>query len=268
VFNARHWTTAGALIGRGQQCQNFSNMQTVAQVFKTSTRGSHVHPVNVLRAVCLSTNVPEVVVTHSTRETLRERLAEDEKNNTVVGFTTKGSKKSLPKPAWLKASPPGGENYNRLRDTVRSLKLATVCEEAKCPNIGECWGGKEGAATATIMIMGDTCTRGCSFCSVKTSRAPAPLDPQEPSNVAEAIAQWGLHYVVLTSVDRDELADQGAGHFAETVRQIKQRTPKLLVECLTPDFRGNKDLVGMVATSGLDVFAHNVSLVVVVLPCC
>jgi lipoic acid synthetase len=190
---------------------------------------------------------------------LRERLSEDEKNNAVVGFSSKGSKKSLPKPAWLKAAPPGGENYNRLRDTVRSLKLATVCEEAKCPNIGECWGGKEGTATATIMIMGDTCTRGCSFCSVKTSRAPAPLDPMEPTNVAEAIASWGLHYVVLTSVDRDELADQGAGHFAETVKQIKRRTPKLLVECLTPDFRGNKELIGMVATSGLDVFAHNVS---------
>lgn len=169
---------------------------------------------------------PEVVVTQTTREALREKLEQDEKNNVVVGFSTKGSKKTLPKPAWLKAKPPRGENYNRLRDTVRSLKLATVCEEAKCPNIGECWGGKEGTATATIMIMGDTCTRGCSFCSVKTSRAPAALDPHEPVNVAEAVAGWGLDYVVLTSVDRDELPDQGAGHFAETVRQMKKRTPK------------------------------------------
>lgn len=219
-----------------------------------------------LNVVCLSKNylstsnaaLDNVVVTKTTRESLREKLSEDEKNNTVVGFSTKGSKKTLPKPAWLKAEPPRGENYNRLRDTVRSLKLATVCEEAKCPNIGECWGGKEGTATATIMIMGDTCTRGCSFCSVKTSRAPAPLDPQEPTNVADAVAQWGLDYVVLTSVDRDELADQGANHFAETVRQMKIRSPKLLVECLTPDFRGNKELIAMVATSGLDVFAHNV----------
>lgn len=201
---------------------------------------------------------PEVVVTQTTREALRNKLEQDEKNNVVVGFSTKGSKKTLPKPAWLKAEPPRGENYNRLRDTVRSLKLATVCEEAKCPNIGECWGGKEGTATATIMIMGDTCTRGCSFCSVKTSRAPAALDPHEPVNVAEAVAGWGLDYVVLTSVDRDELPDQGAGHFAETVRQMKKRTPKLLIECLTPDFRGNKDLIATVATSGLDVFAHNV----------
>ena len=185
---------------------------------------------------------------------------EDEKNDAVVGFK-KGSKKTLPKPDWLKAEPPRGDNYNRLRDTVRSLKLATVCEEAKCPNIGECWGGKEGTATATIMIMGDQCTRGCSFCSVKTSRTPAPLDPMEPTNVAEAVAQWGLDYVVLTSVDRDELADQGAGHFANTVKQMKLRTPKLLVECLTPDFRGNKELIALVATSGLDVFAHNVSSV-------
>ena len=103
---------------------------------------------------------------------------------------------------------PSGENYLRLRDTVRTLKLATVCEEAKCPNIGECWGGSDGTATATIMIMGDTCTRGCSFCAVKTSRAPPALDPHEPDNVATAVVAWGLDYVVLTSVDRDELPDQ------------------------------------------------------------
>lgn len=195
----------------------------------------------------------------TTREKLREKLLADEKNNINIGFNSKGSKKSLPKPSWLKAEPPKGENYLRLKDTVRSLKLATVCEEAKCPNIGECWGGKEGTATATIMIMGDTCTRGCSFCSVKTSRNPLPLDPNEPYNVADAITQWGLDYVVLTSVDRDELSDQGANHFAQTVKQIKIKNPKMLVECLTPDFRGNKDLVSLVATSGLDVFAHNVS---------
>ena len=221
--------------------------------------------INISRCALLSTSnspLSNPVVTHSTRESLRQKLEDDEKNNVVVGFSNKGSKKSLPKPSWLKAEPPRGENYNRLKDTVRSLKLATVCEEARCPNIGECWGGKEGTATATIMIMGDTCTRGCSFCSVKTSRKPAPLDPHEPTNVAEAIAQWGLHYVVLTSVDRDELPDQGAGHFAETVRQIKKRTPELLVECLTPDFRGNKELIETVATSGLDVFAHNVSVII------
>ena len=174
--------------------------------------------------------------------------------------TSKGSKKVLPKPAWLKAEIPRGENYERLRNTVRSLKLATVCEEARCPNIGECWGGAKGTATATIMIMGDTCTRGCSFCSVKTSRKPTPLEPMEPDNVSQAVGQWGLDYVVLTSVDRDELPDQGAHHFAKTVRLLKQRVPNILVECLTPDFRGQLELVEVVARSGLDVFAHNISL--------
>ncbi|KAG5185126.1 hypothetical protein JKP88DRAFT_208059 [Tribonema minus] len=165
------------------------------------------------------------------------------------------------KPPWLKAVPTQGENYQKLRDTVRELGLATVCEEAKCPNIGECWGGKEGTATATIMIMGDTCTRGCSFCAVKTSRAPPPLDPEEPEKVAKAIAAWGLDYVVLTSVDRDDIEDQGAAHFAKTVSNLKERRPKMLVECLTPDFRGEKDLIAQVALSGLDVYAHNVETV-------
>eukprot|EP00607_Mallomonas_marina_P008334 CAMPEP_0182418844 /NCGR_PEP_ID=MMETSP1167-20130531/3218_1 /TAXON_ID=2988 /ORGANISM="Mallomonas Sp, Strain CCMP3275" /LENGTH=329 /DNA_ID=CAMNT_0024593279 /DNA_START=291 /DNA_END=1280 /DNA_ORIENTATION=+ len=197
-------------------------------------------------------------------EALRNRLAEEDnidKSKENVVIKTKGSKKSLPKPAWLKAEVPRGENYTRLRDTVRSLKLATVCEEARCPNIGECWGGEKGTATATIMIMGDTCTRGCSFCSVKTSRTPPPLDPMEPINTAKAIASWGLDYVVLTSVDRDELPDQGASHFANTVREIKRESPHVLVECLTPDFRGERELISQVAKSGLDVFAHNLETV-------
>jgi len=180
----------------------------------------------------------------------------------VVGLTKhQGGKKNPVKPSWLKAEMPRGENYERLRSTVRSLKLATVCEEARCPNIGECWGGAKGTATATIMIMGDTCTRGCSFCSVKTSRKPPPLDPNEPESVSKAIAEWGLDYVVLTSVDRDELEDQGANHFAQTVRLLKQKSPHILVECLTPDFRGQQQLISLVATSGLDVFAHNVETV-------
>lgn len=193
----------------------------------------------------------------STRmDELRKRLADDEK---VV--VKKGSKKTLPKPSWLKAEVPRGENYESLKTTVRSLKLATVCEEAKCPNIGECWGGEKGTATATIMIMGDECTRGCSFCSVKTSRKPAPLDPNEPENVAQAISSWGLDYVVLTSVDRDELPDQGSGHFALTVQKLKEKIPSILVECLTPDFRGIPEHTHTVATSGLDVYAHNLETV-------
>jgi len=174
----------------------------------------------------------------------------------------KRSKKILPKPLWLKAKPADSENYQRLRSTVRELGLATVCEEARCPNIGECWGGGEdGTATATIMIMGDTCTRGCRFCSVKTSRAPPPLDPEEPEKVSSAIAKWGLDYVVLTSVDRDDLEDQGSNHFAEVVEKLKEKKPDLLVEALTPDFQGNKDLIRTVSTSGLDVFAHNMETV-------
>jgi lipoic acid synthetase len=198
----------------------------------------------------------------TTREGVRQQIAVEEALGINVFKTTnKGSKKTLPKPAWLKAEAPTGENYTKLRDTVRTLNLATVCEEARCPNIGECWGGKEGTATATIMIMGDTCTRGCAFCSVKTSRNPPPLDPDEPENVSKAIAAWGLDYVVLTSVDRDELEDQGSGHFAKTVSLLKEKSPKLLVECLTPDFRGDVSLISAVAKSGLNVYAHNMETV-------
>ncbi|OEU12380.1 lipoic acid synthetase [Fragilariopsis cylindrus CCMP1102] len=172
------------------------------------------------------------------------------------------SSKILPKPKWLRVQPADSDNYRELRKTVRKLGLATVCEEARCPNIGECWGGgKDKTATATIMIMGDTCTRGCRFCSVKTSRKPPPLDPEEPEKVSSAIAKWGLDYVVLTSVDRDDLEDQGSNHFREVIQKLKEKKPDLLVEALTPDFQGNEELIQNVATSGLDVFAHNVETV-------
>ncbi|XP_053712834.1 lipoyl synthase, mitochondrial-like [Synchiropus splendidus] len=165
-------------------------------------------------------------------------------------------------PPWLKTEIPIGKNYNKLKNTLRDLNLHTVCEEARCPNIGECWGGGEYAtATATIMLMGDTCTRGCRFCSVKTARQPPPLDPDEPFNTAKAIAAWGLDYVVLTSVDRDDISDGGAEHFAKTVSHLKERNPHILVECLTPDFRGDLAAVGKIAVSGLDVYAHNVETV-------
>lgn len=167
------------------------------------------------------------------------------------------------KPEWLKRTIPGGEKFSDIRNKLRELNLSTVCEEAKCPNIGECWGGKDGhAATATIMLMGDTCTRGCRFCAVKTSRAPPPLDPNEPENTAKAIAAWGIDYVVLTSVDRDDLPDMGAAHIAKTIRHLKEKTEgRLLVEALVPDFQGQRDLIQQVATSGLDVFAHNIETV-------
>ncbi|KAK3363302.1 hypothetical protein B0T25DRAFT_513350 [Lasiosphaeria hispida] len=174
-----------------------------------------------------------------------------------------GRKRTMTRlPEWLKTPIPSAgtnPNYAKIKADLRGLNLHTVCEEARCPNIGECWGGSNKAsATATIMLMGDTCTRGCRFCSVKTSRTPAPLDTHEPENTAEALARWGLGYVVLTSVDRDDLADGGAHHFAETIRRIKQKKPTLLVEALTGDFRGDLDMVKVVAESGLDVYAHNV----------
>ncbi|KAK4245607.1 hypothetical protein C7999DRAFT_16205 [Corynascus novoguineensis] len=184
----------------------------------------------------------------------------------VVG--PEGRKRTITRlPEWLKTPiPSAGSNPNfaKIKADLRGLGLHTVCEEARCPNIGECWGGSAGgkaAATATIMLMGDTCTRGCRFCSVKTSRAPPPLDPHEPENTAEALARWGLGYVVLTSVDRDDLADGGARHFAETIRKIKVKKPTMLVEALTGDFGGDLDMVKIVAESGLDVYAHNVETV-------
>lgn len=165
-------------------------------------------------------------------------------------------------PKWLKVPIPKGRNFTKLKNDVKGLKLHTVCEEARCPNIGECWGGTDKSkATATIMLMGDTCTRGCRFCSVKTNRAPAPLDPHEPENTAEAIARWGLGYVVLTTVDRDDLSDGGAYHFADTVRRIKQKAPHILVETLSGDFRGDLKMATVLATSGVDVFAHNLETV-------
>eukprot|EP00871_Galdieria_phlegrea_P002627 jgi/Galph1/3365/GphlegSOOS_G2063.1 len=169
--------------------------------------------------------------------------------------------RSPQKPSWLKVKAAGDhalqEEYSRLKDSLRGLNLHTVCEEARCPNIGECWGG----GTATIMLMGDTCTRGCRFCSIKTSRTPPPLDAEEPEKVSSAIAQWGLTYVVLTSVDRDDLSDGGARHLQKTVQALKRKQPDLLVELLSPDFGGILDNVSLVVNSGVDVFAHNVETV-------
>ncbi|KAH3902262.1 lipoate synthase SCDLUD_002079 [Saccharomycodes ludwigii] len=165
-------------------------------------------------------------------------------------------------PSWLKVPIPKGTNFHKLKKDVKELKLSTVCEEAKCPNIGECWGGRDKSkATATIMLLGDTCTRGCRFCSVKTNRTPAKPDPMEPENTAEAISRWGLGYVVLTTVDRDDLIDGGAKHLAETVIKIKQKAPQILVETLSGDFRGDLTLVDIMAQSGLDVYAHNLETV-------
>ena len=178
----------------------------------------------------------------------------------TVQIGPEGRKRSHTRlPEWLKTPIPSNNNYKKIKNDLRGLGLHTVCEEAKCPNISDCWGGSDKSeATATIMLMGDTCTRGCRFCSVKTSRAPPPLDPHEPENTAEALSRWGLGYVVLTMVDRDDLIDGGARHCAETIIKIKQKSPSTLVEALTGDYSGDLEQVAVVARSGLDVYAHNV----------
>jgi lipoyl synthase len=161
-----------------------------------------------------------------------------------------------PKPAWLKVRAPGGETYTRLKQTLRSLDLYTVCEEARCPNVGECWT----AGTATIMLLGHTCTRGCRFCAVTTGNPRGAYDPREPEHVARAIAQLGLKYVVLTMVDRDDLIDGGAAQVARTVEGLRERCPELLVETLVGDFRGRLGDVDSVMRSAPAVFAHNVEV--------
>lgn len=161
------------------------------------------------------------------------------------------------KPRWLKAPLASGENYDFVRRTVREHRLATVCEEAKCPNIGECWN----AGTATIMLMGEVCTRACRFCAVDTGNPRGWLDPEEPRNTARTVALMKLRYVVLTSVNRDDLPDGGAAHFAAAVRAIKEISPQTAVEALTPDFQGVMADVETVVDSGLEVFAQNVETV-------
>lgn len=169
------------------------------------------------------------------------------------------------KPDWLKMQPPAGQEFTGIKQTLREHDLHTVCEEANCPNLGECWSGRnngtEGSGgTATFMLMGDKCSRGCNFCDVTTGGMES-LDPDEPTNVAKAIAEIGLDYVVLTSVDRDDLPDQGASHFAETIREIKQRHPGILVEVLIPDFQGEEEHVQKIIDANPDVIAHNVETV-------
>jgi lipoic acid synthetase len=164
---------------------------------------------------------------------------------------------ALRKPAWLRAPLASGPQFAVVRQIVREHRLSTVCEEAKCPNIGECWN----AGTATIMLMGAVCTRACRFCAVDTGNPRGWLDQEEPENVARSVELMGLKYVVLTSVDRDDLPDGGSGHYAAAIRAIKRRNPDTAVEALTPDFQGVMHDVRTVVDSGLDVFAQNVETV-------
>jgi len=162
-----------------------------------------------------------------------------------------------PKPAWLKVRAPGGERYNELKATFRSLDLHTVCEEARCPNVGECWS--EG--TATVMLLGDTCTRGCRFCAVATGQPRGAVDVREPEHVARALSRMPLQYVVMTMVDRDDLIDGGAEHVAKTVRRLKELRPDMLVETLVGDFSGHHGPVDVTVDARPDVWAHNIEVV-------
>jgi len=162
-----------------------------------------------------------------------------------------------PKPSWLKVRAPGGERFTQLKETLRALDLHTVCEEAHCPNVGECWA--EG--TATVMLLGDVCTRGCRFCAVTTGDPRGAVDVREPEHVARAIAQLGLRYVVLTMVDRDDLLDGGASHVARTVTRLRELVPDLLVETLLGDFGGHLGYVDTTVEARPDVWAHNLEVV-------
>jgi lipoic acid synthetase len=170
---------------------------------------------------------------------------------------SENTQERLPKPKWLRIVNQTTPAYSKVKDQVQKHRLATVCEEAKCPNIAECWSH----GTATIMLMGAVCTRACRFCSVDTGNPHGWLDKDEPENSANTVAIMNLDYVVLTSVDRDDLPDGGANHYAETIRAIKRRCPKTKVEALTPDFQGNTKDVAVLLDSGVDVFAQNVETV-------
>jgi lipoyl synthase len=162
----------------------------------------------------------------------------------------------IKKPAWLRVRTPAGENYTQVKQSLRYLNLHTVCEEARCPNISECWG----AGTATIMIMGDICSRGCRFCAVNSGK-PVLLDTGEPERVAKAIKEWGLRYVVITSVCRDDLEDGGAEHIAKTIKAIKLLCPTIIVESLIPDFRGDEGSIIKIVKSEPEVISHNIETV-------
>lgn len=163
---------------------------------------------------------------------------------------------SLIRPSWLKMKIPSGENYVKVKKTIQKYNLHTVCEEASCPNVSECWD----SGTATIMIMGDVCSRGCKFCNVSTGK-PFELDIEEPQNVAQAIKDWNLRYVVITSVCRDDLLDEGSEHFAKTIQCIKSECPNTVVESLIPDFSGNEKFIETIVKVNPTVIGHNIETV-------
>lgn len=164
---------------------------------------------------------------------------------------------ALPRPPWLRARVPGGGNYSRIQGLIGGLRLHTVCKSANCPNVGECWN----AGTATFMINGEVCTRSCTFCNIATGRPTAPPDPDEPRRVAEAARMMNLDYVVITSVNRDELRDGGAGQFAAVIRAVREALPAARIETLIPDFKGEREPLECVFTARPDILNHNVETV-------
>ncbi|MCS5552279.1 MAG: lipoyl synthase [SAR324 cluster bacterium] len=172
-------------------------------------------------------------------------------------MTTVPAKHYSKKPPWLKVPFPGGDRYSWIKSRSTRLNLSTVCEEANCPNIGECWNG----GTATFMLMGETCTRGCRFCAVKSAKYPPALDADEPSKLAGTIKKMNLNYVVLTTVNRDDFQDQGASHIARCIKATQRTSPRLLIEMLMPDFRGEKELVQQIIDASPAVLAHNLETV-------
>jgi lipoic acid synthetase len=192
----------------------------------------------------------------------KNKKSREEDNDDLDSLVRPKVGAEMPKgrPSWFRVPAPSqakDSRYEEVKNSLGELTLNTVCEEAQCPNIGECWSG----GTGTIMLLGDTCTRGCMFCAVNTDTKPPPPDPFEPFKTADAVVKWGVDYIVMTSVDRDDLEDGGAGHFALTVQLLKEKKPEMLVECLVSDFQGNLTSVDTLALSGLDVYAHNVETV-------
>ncbi|TFH88134.1 lipoyl synthase [Billgrantia azerbaijanica] len=201
-------------------------------------------------------------------EETAKRIPSGEKFRTEHGFAAikdgikqrhQAEERSDPgrKPQWLRAQIPGGGRFEAVKKNVNAHRLSTVCAESHCPNMGECWSN----GTATIMLMGSVCTRACRFCAVDTGNPKGWLDAEEPANTAQSVELMGLRYVVLTSVDRDDLDDGGAGHYAECIRAIKANTPEVVVEALTPDFDGVHTAIERVVDAGLEVFAQNVETV-------
>lgn len=178
-------------------------------------------------------------------------------NKDLLGFASRAPKETmLRKPDWIRVKAPVSKTFQDTKELMRKYKLNTVCEEAACPNIGECWSQKH----ATVMILGSVCTRACSFCNIETGR-PDLLDPHEPENLAKALEHLGLEHIVITSVDRDDLPDGGANHFVECITKIRQTSPKTTIEILTPDFLKKDGAIEKVARAKPDVFNHNIETV-------